>query len=160
MNLKDLPDDILHSIKVPVTYEIGKIYIEPDTYSNFLVVKNNDYLSMHMKCKIKDYITSNLIENEDYETGCTWSGYEWDHGPTCWPIKEDEFLRFVMPAGFPTYNIYQNRILDKIAKLIDSFSVELYTKCISSKLDTIYLIYSVEEKRFNFNKISKNFVSY
>ena len=157
MNLKDLPDDILYNIRIPVTFEVGQIYIEEDIYSNFLVIKNNDHLSTETKCKIKDYITSKLIANEDYQTGCTWLGYEWDHGPTRWPIKEDEFLRFVMPAGFPTYYIYQNRILNKIAKFIDSYSAELYTKCINNK---IYFIYSVEEKRFNFNKISKNFVSY
>mgnify|MGYP003980716917 CR=1 FL=1 len=41
MNITELPFDVLRNIKIPALYEAGEIFIEEDTYSNFLIIKNN-----------------------------------------------------------------------------------------------------------------------
>ena len=68
-----------------------------------------------------------------------------------------------MPSGFPTYKIYQNNILDKVANLVDNFSSELSIKYhinedLSNRIaNKMYLIYYSKEMPFNFKRISKNF---
>ena len=159
----DLPNDILSSIKIPVPYKAGEIYIEEDIYSNFLIIKNNNLLPIELKSKIRNLIIAKLQNNIDYQIGCTWTGEEWSHGPADFPITDNCFVRFVMPSGFPTYKIYQNNILDKVANLVDNFSSELSIKYhinedLSNRIaNKMYLIYYSKEMPFNFKRISKNF---
>ena len=155
MLLSKLPNDILENLKIPVNIRIGTICIESDIYSYFIVIKNCGTIGMDIHKDLRDFICLQLKPSIDYQVGSTWEGVNWNHGPLRFPLTSKETLRFVLPSGDSLGNINQknNRILNKVVKLIPQFSPEISVKF--DIFENSYDIYYTKDKTYNFNKISK-----
>ena len=159
--LSDIPNDILYDIRIPVKQMAGHIYIERGIYSNFIVIKNCGVLPLYMRQKLRDFICLQLKPNIDYQIGTTWSVQSWDFGPwaACFALNEKETLKFAMPnyhSGMENYHTGQDNILKKIVKLVSEFSQEISIKF--NIFENKYDIYYTQDRRFNFNRISKKFL--
>ena len=156
MLLFELPNDVLTCVRIPVRRIIGEVVLYKDIYNNQIIIKNNNILSLNTKERFRKYISSQLLPSIDYEIGCTLSGNNWDHGPSCFPMTNSVILEFVTACVWgPSYYKYQDNIFKKVTGLINSFSPNMVVEYdIFNDKHNIILI---EDKQVNFKRISKKF---
>lgn len=115
---------------------VGTIIIEDSNYDKFLSVQNIDGLTNETRQNLKNYICLQLLPTIDYQVGSTWGGEQWDKGPNKFIMTENETLRFALSSTTP---INETRILQKVIKIINTFTPHLYTKY--NILDNNYDLY-------------------